>query len=176
MDSTGGILSERLVGMGCALGLSDEGKKMKIDIDSKFLTLTPNANTDHESVAGWYGNYGAQSFTESYGDIEVQAVDAEWLAAELGSKTIAAKLRASRPNLTDDEVEGMIDLARRVWGAAEGVVADLERAVAAYKAHDLDGVLEALRSARSQESDHGDDPATSNLAAKLLTEWAQVEK
>jgi hypothetical protein len=82
----------------------------------------------------------------------------------------AAKVKEDRVSMTWDEIEGLVDLAKRTREAADSVCGQLEEAVECYEAGDLDGCVEALRSARNEETDHGDDPATSELANKLIVE------
>lgn len=132
------------------------------------VRLADNADTSHESVAEWYDSYGAHTSTEHHGDLEVQTVASDWLEDDLSDEEIATELRGAFDELGNDEIESMIALARRVWDAAEGVVSSLDAAVEAYQAGNIEGVLDALRAARADETDHGDDPATSALAAKLL--------
>lgn len=58
--------------------------------------------------------------------------------------------------------------ARSVRVAADSICGLLDEAVAAYEARDLDACRAALLAAYSEESDHGDVPATSALAGELL--------
>jgi hypothetical protein len=52
----------------------------------------------------------------------------------------------------------------------------LKDAVAAYKASDLDGVIEALEYASSVESEHGDDPASSWLMDALIDDLDEEDE
>lgn len=87
----------------------------------------------------------------------------------------ALKVKEALPKIDWAEIESLVSLAKRVREAAEGVCESLKAAVAAYKANDLDGVLENLRSASSDENDHGDNPATMALAGRLLEEIPEEE-
>lgn len=143
--------------------------------DAKVV-LRPNADTTHQDAAYWYACYGAHISTEAAGDVEVQAVDPEWLAQDLDDEEIAAKIREECAAIafSSDELEELISLARQVWDAATTVCNLLDTAVEDYTAGDLDGVLEHLRAAREVETEHGDDPATSELVEKLIepkTAW-----
>jgi hypothetical protein len=75
-----------------------------------------------------------------------------------------------------DECESLVELARRVRGDMEPIADELERAALAAVEGDLDACLEALRSARNMETDHGDDPSTSGLADQLLEEITEEEE
>lgn len=127
-------------------------------------TLKLNADTDHEDARALYGNYGAHS-----------TVEFDWLDGD--DDEAAELLKAEYPELSDDEAEGMIALSRRIREDAEDVESQLEAAVEAYEAakHDEDetaiaAIIEALETASSIETNHGDDPASKALRAALLDE------
>jgi len=132
------------------------------------MRLKDNARTTHESAENWYDGYGAHITTEECGDICHSAVDFDWL--EHDDSEVAELLLASYPNLSADDRESLVSMARRIREAAESVVGLLEDAVAAYEEGDLDATVAALDAASSEESDHGDDPACRSLRDALLEE------
>lgn len=88
----------------------------------------------------------------------------------------ALKIKEMYPReVTWYEIDSLVDLAKGVREAAEGVEAELEAAATAYNAGDLDEVIERLKAARSLEMDHGDDPSTSALVDQLLEECEEEE-
>lgn len=127
--------------------------------------LQPAADTSHESGKDWYDSYGAHIETEHYGDLEVQAVCWEWLD---GSDENAERILSRDRELSRAEAEELVTLAREVRDAAEAIDSLLGDAVSAYQVGDLEACKRALLSASSIELDHGDDPATTDLAGKLL--------
>ncbi len=66
----------------------------------------------------------------------------------------------------------VVKLAKGVREAAETVCGLLDEAVEAYESGDIEAVIEALDSAASTESEHGDNPATEALRKALLVEEA----
>lgn len=80
----------------------------------------------------------------------------------------------SEVKLDWDECETLVALARRVRGDMESIEEALARAADAAIDGDLGGCLEALRDARNLETDHGDDPSTSGLAAQLIEEQSDA--
>jgi hypothetical protein len=72
--------------------------------------------------------------------------------------------------LSWDECEGLVALARRIRRDMDEIDEVLEEASMAAADGDLAACVEALRNARSLETDHGDDPSTMCLASQLLAE------
>jgi hypothetical protein len=134
------------------------------------LALKINADTSHETAQDWYGSYGDHISTESHGDLTLGTVHYDWLDDD--DSAIVERLQKSYKDLSEDEAEGLIALARGVREAAETVVSNLETAVEAYEAGDLERVIEALDASSSDERHYGDDPATQALRAQLLLESA----
>ena len=138
------------------------------EYDDRIVELRPGATTSHESAQEWYDAYGAyvpEPDQEGSQQIEVQAIEYDWLD---GSDDDVAQL------LANDGIAGqiaidLITLARDVRRAAEEIEDILDQAVEAYNDDDLVGVIDALTSAASAESEHGDTPATDFLADQLLT-------
>lgn len=133
------------------------------------FALRSDADTTHEDAREWYGSYGWHMTTENAGDVELQAVEYDWLDGT--NADAVAKLLADDSDLTDDEAESIVEMARTVRDAAESIESMLNDAVTAYEAGDIDAVLAALESCRSSESDHGDSPASQSLRAALVEEW-----
>jgi len=128
--------------------------------------LSADADTDHEDARGWYDSYGWHLTTEDAGDVMLQAVRYDWLDDE--DDAVITRLRKADSDLSADEAESIVTAARSTREAAESICDLLDEAVEAYERGDLDGAKQALLSAYSQESDHGDTPATSVLAGNLL--------
>ena len=138
-------------------------KHKEIGVDVQVI-LRPSANTAHDSAEDWYASYGAHVSTEEYGDVSIQAVDYDWLDGD----DVAEKVLEDYPEMSEAEADKLVERARDVRYAAEGVCDNLDDAVTAYKAGDLAGVIEALEAASSVEGEGGDDPATQELAERLL--------
>lgn len=132
------------------------------------LQLRPEADPSHDSAEAMFDAYGWHLSTESAGDVCVQAVESKWLRDEWTDEQIVAALIEADGDLTRDEAEALCDKARRVWTDLVAIERCLERAVKAYDAGDLDGCVEALQEAGHTETEHGDDPSTSDLANRLL--------
>lgn len=132
------------------------------------VSLVENPNVSHDDAEEMYSCYGAHISTEEAGDITVQAVEAEWLRDGLDRAEIVEKLMESISDLAEDEAESLASLAQRVWDDMEAIEELLEAAASAAADGDLAATLEALRDARSTETNHGDDPSTSALASQLL--------
>ena len=127
--------------------------------------LRKDAATSHQSAKEWYEAYGAGISTENAGEVMVQIVEYDWLDAEDDESVVE---HLSKSDLTADDREQVVALARRVREAADEVSALLDDAVEAYQSGDADETIKALRLAKSSETDHGDWPATSALADQLL--------
>lgn len=138
----------------------------------RYLALRDGADTHYESAEDWYRSYGAHISTEHAGDVTVQAVEYDWLDDD--DEEVAAKVREADADISEDEAESLVALARRVCEAADGVESLLAEAVDAYERGDLRAVIGLLDDASSAEREHGDDPATSDLAERLLTETGYV--
>lgn len=124
------------------------------------------ADTTHETAQDWYDSYGWHLSTED-GDVVLQAVDYDWLDED--DAAVSARLREDGlDDLSGDEIASLIEHARTIRDAAQEIESLLEDAVSAYDAGDLDACRRALLDAESIESDHGDSPASSSLAAALL--------
>jgi hypothetical protein len=136
------------------------------------LALKLNADTGHESAEEWYGSYGAYISTD-HGDLTHDTVDYDWLDDD--DSEIIERLQESDEDLSEDEAKSLVALARRIREAAESVVSNLEAAVEAYEADDIDAVIDALDAASSEERDHGDDPSARQLRKQLIEEVADEE-
>ena len=134
--------------------------------------LTTDADTSHEDARDWYGSYGWHLTTENAGDVTLDAVEYDWL--DMTDERAAEELRAVYADLTSDEALSIVTAARSVREAAESICGALDTAVSAYERRDLAGVRAALLAAWSQESDHGDTPATSTLAGQLLESLVEI--
>lgn len=135
--------------------------------DRRYLRLRDDADTHHESAEDWYGSYGDHISTERAGDVTIQAVEYDWLDDE-DDDAVAARLRAEDDRLSEDEALALVERARDVREAADSIEGLLDEAVAAYERGHVQGVIEALDEASREEDDHGDDPATRDLAERLL--------
>jgi len=134
---------------------------------NKEYKLKLNANTEHQNAQAWYAGYGARIDTDD-GGISHEAVDFDWFDDGATNSEVAEKLMENYNNLTADERDELVQLARGIREAAETVVGLLEDAVTAYDAGDLEAVIAALDLASCEETDHGDNPATRYLSGKLL--------
>ena len=166
---------------------------MKINLDSQNLTLRSNPNVSHDDGAEMYSCYGAHISTDDHGDIRVQAVDYEWMDDDIDGDTWSAEaagggdadeINQARRRSDDyavlslhaegkldwDTCEQLVDLARRIRGDMDQIDEVLERAAEAALAGNFEATIEALIEASGLETDHGDDPSTSALAAQLLAE------
>lgn len=130
--------------------------------------LAADADTDHEDARGWYSNYGWHTSTEVGHDVELQAVEYDWLDGD--SESAVAKLMKSDSELTEEEASTIVDVARSVREAAESVESKLVAAVEAYEAGDYAACVAALDACEAIERDHGDSPATQALRSQLLDE------
>jgi hypothetical protein len=177
---------------------------MTINIDSENLVLRDNPNVCHDDGKVMYSCYGAHISTDAHGDICVQAVHWEWMddgkdadtfrrerGAECGEAITPAELAAHADYavcmtrwesfrrrggpLDWDTCESLVELARSLRAEIEPIAQSLSRAAEAALAGDIDACLEALRDARGLETDHGDDPSTSALAAQLLEPREEAE-
>ena len=153
--------------MGARPSKPRENKNMRIDLKSKKLELAQNSNVSHDSAEVMYDCYGAHISTDHDGDVCIQSVDYDWLDDDQDAKALLAE---RRPDMTADECESLVSLARHIREAMEGIEDALERASCAAVDGDFAGCIEALQEARDLETDHGDDPSTSALAAQLLRE------
>ena len=138
------------------------------------LALKINADTEHETAAEWYSSYGAHISTEHHGDLTHDTVDFDDLDDD--DAEIVERLQEVYEDLSEDEAESLIALARSIREAAESFVSNLEAAVEAYEAGDLDQVIEALEAASSEEKEHGDDPSAKQLHKQLLEEVKDEEE
>jgi len=127
------------------------------------------ANTEHEDARNWYDSYGWHLTTEAAGDVVMQAVEYDWLDGG-DDDEVVRRLMAEHEALTADEAESIVERARSIRDVAEGICSQLDEAVAAYERRDREVVREALSAARRDELDHGDAPATDDLARRLLVE------
>ena len=138
------------------------------------LALKLNADTEHETAQEWYGSYGAHISTDNHGDLTHDTVDFDWLDDD--DSEIVERLQEIYEDLSEDEAESLVALARGIREAAESVVSNLEAAVEAYEANDIDAVIEALDAASSEERDHGDDPSAKQLRKQLIEEVEDEEE
>lgn len=129
--------------------------------------LRENADTDYESAQDLYDSHGDHVSTEDHGDISVDMTYYSWTDEGVDTETA---IRENWDGLTEDEVEAIAAMCRKVREAADSVVDALGRAVIAYNAYDFDACVAALNEASSIESDHGDDPASRGLRGELLAE------
>ena len=100
-------------------------KNMRIDIDSKNLELAQNPNVSHDSAEDMYDCYGAHISTEHDGDVCIQSVDYDWLDDDQDAEALLAECH---PDMTADECETLVALARRIREAMDGIEDALERA------------------------------------------------
>lgn len=139
------------------------------------------ARGDEEDMQAWidylraddYPDEGLESVGSTLADEIESALEQvreinQW--ADRAGSYAACKLKEGDPRLAWDDIESLVDLAKRVRGDMEPIAELLEQAASAAVDGDLQTCLEALRGARDLETDHGDDPSTSGLAAQLLEE------
>lgn len=128
--------------------------------------IVENADLEHETAEEWYGAYGAHISTEHHGDLKHDVVEYDWLDGD--DSVIVERLQEMYDELSDDEADSLVALARGIREAAESVVSNLEAAVEAYERRDIAAVIDALEAASLVERDHGDDPASRQLRMQLL--------
>lgn len=138
--------------------------------DRDRITLRIGADTHHESAEDWYGSYGAYVSTESAGDVTIQSIDYDWLDESDDDEVLRAHRDEIDTRITDNEALDLIARAREVREAADDIEGLLDAVVDAYERGVAAEVLSALDEARSAERDHGDYPATRELATRLLAE------
>jgi DNA-binding phage protein len=135
--------------------------------------LIPGAHPEIETAESWYDSYGWHLTTDREGDVELQAVDYDWLD---GTDDEAVDQLVERyPALRRREARAIVERAREVRETADAIEGMLSSAVEAYERGDLDGVLEALREATRLEGPHGASPATDALRAALVEEIDEDE-
>ena len=110
--------------------------------------LAADADTSHESAKDWWESLG-------YSEDDCVHPVCGW-----------DELADYEP--TDDE-QGCLEYGRQAKDDAEAIEAELEAAVAAYRAGDYQECRERLVAASHAELKYGDDPATRELAGALLT-------
>lgn len=130
--------------------------------------LKSNANTRHEDARDWYGDYGWHLSTEHAGDVLLQAIEFDWL--DESDVEVGGKLLSDNDDLSEDEAIEIIRMARSVREMAENIDSLLDDAVDAYERGDLDETRKALLAAYAAESEAGDEPATKDLADRLLSD------
>lgn len=130
--------------------------------------LIADADLSHEDAREWYGAYGWHISTENEGDVDLGAVEFDWLDGT--DEEAIAKLRETYDGLTDDEAEAMIARARMVREAGEAVEELLSEAVEAYQSGDVNEVIRLLDEAARVEREHGDSPAANSLRSELIEE------
>lgn len=150
----------------CDGSVDSAGRCRAFGDDSLWSNLRADADTDHEDARSWYESYGWHLSTEDAGDVTLQAVEYDWL--DESDDLVVVKLMDSDSDLTQDDAESIVDMARTVRESAESLEAILDEVVEKYEVGDEAGVMKLLRAAKSAESDAGDWPATNNLASSLL--------
>jgi hypothetical protein len=140
----------------------------KAEYGDSTVRLRPDADTSHEQAKDWYAAYGWHLSTNA-GDISLQAVKYDWLDDD-DDAAIVAKIIGEYGKLDENDAIVIVHQAASVREMAEEVEGLLADAVKAYQSGDLDATIEALDTASSRESDAGDDPATKELARRLLEE------
>jgi hypothetical protein len=143
----------------------NDSTNKEIDMTATKM-LVPDADLTHEDSRAWYESYGWHISTENGGDVTHDAVEYDWL--DDADSVVIAKLREKHAGLTGDEAESIVEKAREIREAGEGVADWLSEAVAAYLRGDVAGVVEALDAAATMELPHGDTPAANSLRAELL--------
>lgn len=142
--------------------------------DASNLQFRKNADTRYDDAENMFSCYGAHERQydkdgRHVRDWEIQVVDAEWLRSDKDEEELVELLLSEDGPLSDrDLAEALAAKAKSVWDDMVAIEELLAEAVAAYERGDLAACLEALSSAGHAESDHGDDPSTSDLADRLL--------
>jgi len=132
------------------------------------LALNPSADTRHDDAAEMYSCYGAGfHFGDKY--LDIHSISPE----DLENKTDEEIIEESE-NLTKNEAEALLPMARRIFDAMVEIETELIAAVNAYEDGDLDGCIDRLETASHMENDHGDDPSTSDLADRLLVDLSDT--
>lgn len=134
----------------------------------KTYKFKPDANTNHESAENFFDGYGAHVTDHENGcDYRVQLVEFEWLEENEENEEIVALLLEKKA-MGNEIAEELVEKAREIYDAGVELAEILESAVAAYNDGDIAACVEALNSARFTESEHGDDPASSDLRKRLI--------
>ena len=153
-------------------------RRLSLSYQDRLVVLRPDAETDHESVQDWYDGLGYSAGWDSgddgrdSGEVTHPVCTIEQIDGLHDGQIVAAECPAGASDAERDAYASAVEYARTALDAARGCVDALERAVAAYEAGDLRGVIDALVEAGRVEDDYGDDPATRALARALLVEVA----
>jgi len=153
-------------------------RRLSLSYQDRLVVLRLDAATDHTDVEDWYDGLGYSAGWDSgddgrdSGDVAHPVCTIEQLDGLRDGQIVSAECPDGASDEERDAYASAVEYARTALDAARGCVDALERAVVAYEAGDLRGVIDALVEASQVESEYGDDPATSALARALLVEVA----
>lgn len=125
------------------------------------------ADTTHESAEEWWEELGAAAGYHSHPVCRWRDLK------KFSDETLVDRLMqgetGSRRDLEDtrQDIEYLVEYARRGREAAEELEGLWEATVACFEKGDVVGALEALRAARRVEDEYGDWPSTRDLAERL---------
>ena len=142
----------------------DEPVRLRAGIDA--------SNVQYQDAEEMYGAYGAHVMdARGWGCVELQAVSTEELDDYDDDELVALLTK----NGNGDVAEELVALARRVYWAMQGIEDELRNAMKAAGKGDLEATVDALSIASRLEREHGDDPATRQVAEQLL-EWVDEDE
>ena len=118
----------------------------------------------YQDAAEMYRAYGAAVTDADCNSVELQAVS----PADLEKHDDSGLVAILKENGNGDVADELVALARRVYAAMQEIEAEIELAIEAAAAGDLERTVDALSLASRLERDHGDDPATKQVVAQLL--------
>ena len=124
-----------------------------------------------ESASDMYWAYGAHVTDERGEAVEIQAITAD----ELDEHSDDELIEDLTANGNRDVAEELVDKARSVYNAMQGISTELDAAIEAATDGDLERTVDALSRASRLEWEHGDDPSTAGLAGQLL-EWIDEDE
>jgi len=140
----------------------DEPVRLSTGIDPSSI--------QYQDAAEMYFAYGAHVTDEQGYAVEIQAIS----AGELMDHDDDELERELVENGNGDVAEELVEKARSVFDAMQGIEEELRNAMEAAEKGDLEATVDALSLASRLERDHGDDPATRQVAEQLL-EWIEDE-
>ena len=126
---------------------------------------------ESQSAAEMYWAYGAHVTDEQGNAVMLQAIS----AGELIDHDDDELIRSLTEDGNGDVADELVALARRVYEAMKEIETELDLAIEAATDGDLERTVDALSLASRLERDHGDDPATRQLASQLL-DWVEDDE
>ena len=124
-----------------------------------------------QSASEMYQSYGAHIPDENGYAVQIQAV----FPGELEDHDDDELIRSLTEDGNGDVADALVAKARSVFAAMKEIETELDEAIEAATDGDLERTVDALSRASRLERDHGDDPATRQLASQLL-DWVEDDE